>query len=391
VTTNSLIRIAGLVGFVFVAALLLPAYFPADRDFVEYYSAARLLAHHGNPYDGEQMLEIQREIRPHLADQPALSLWTPPWTMPLYLPLGFFSPSVAHLLWILWQTAMLAWAVEMLWATFNETVPNWVLPYFLLVIFAPVFWNLHFGQNTAFLVLGLAGFVYHKQRQQHYHAGLFVALTALKPHVLVLVGLWLLCNALTRSGRKSLLTGIAVLVACSLVTLLFRPTIFSDYLAALRAPATANTITLSDWEVPLVGYYLRRAINVDAFWIQFMPCLLASVAGVIYYARRWRNWNWTEELPRAVLFSALSAPYGGWIFDLTILLVVVLALARTCLHLSPFIGRLLLLGLMLACLCGFRIILLRDYWYVTPAIAGIWLVTLLAQQLTTPERSGVTP
>ena len=46
-----------------------------------------------------------------------------------------------------------------------------------------------------------------------------------------------------------------------------------------------------------------------------------------YWWTRRKNWDWSVELPRLVFASVLLAPYGAWIFDLTVLLVPVMAAA----------------------------------------------------------------
>ena len=53
----STLRAVLFTGLVFVSIELKPDFFP-PRDFVEYWSAATVLAHGGNPYDGKQLLKV---------------------------------------------------------------------------------------------------------------------------------------------------------------------------------------------------------------------------------------------------------------------------------------------------------------------------------------------
>jgi hypothetical protein len=65
-----------------VSLSLAPAAPAADlRDFVEYWSAARVHAAGGNPYDGAQLLPLQRDALGEPGRTEAVMLWTPPWTL----------------------------------------------------------------------------------------------------------------------------------------------------------------------------------------------------------------------------------------------------------------------------------------------------------------------
>ncbi len=341
-----------LVGLALVAAR--PDIFP-PKDFPEYWAAAAVFAGGGDPYDGTQLLPVQRTVLGEHIHQ-ATSLWTPPWTLPLYLPLGFLPFTVARFVWIGLQLAMVFAAVELLWRTYQSTSrererpedleppvahapgsPFWFLPHLLALLFAPVFWLALFGQNTAFLLLGLAGFL-HFRDARPYLAGCFAALTAVKPHLLAVFGVLLVLDVFRRDGWKVLLAGVGTLVALSLVSLAVNRDIFDLFVAAVRRPATPETVPLSEWDLPLIAHKLRHAIDPHRFVIQFVP--LGVACGLMALHKLWlgRRWEWREQLPWAVLVSCLYAPYGGWMFDLVVLLVPVVAGAAGLLS-PPFLLR----------------------------------------------------
>ncbi len=62
-------------------------------------------------------------------------------------------------------------------------------------------------------------------------------------------------------------------------------------------------------------------------WVMFLPLLAALPVVVGYWWVRRKEWNWTSEMPRLVLASLLTAPYGAWGFDLVLLLVPVVRAA----------------------------------------------------------------
>ena len=322
-----LLRIAAFAVAVGAFALAFPHLVP-PRDFVEYYSAAKVLADGGDPYDGAQLLPVQREVTGNAELEKAVSLWTPPWTLPVYLPFGFLPFGGAHFVWLLLQAVLLALSVELIWVVYAGPLRlGRLISYGLLLGFSPVFWNLHFGQNTAFLLFGLAGFLHFHRRGSPGLAGACAALTAIKPHMLALFGVAFLMDAMTRSGRRSLAAGIGVLVLAGAVSIAFNPHIFGMFADAVRRPSTSETVRLADWHVPLLSHRLRHAIAPDAFALQFLPVLVAMP---LTAAWRWkRPIDWPAQLPWLVVASALVAPYGGWMFDLTVLLVpAIVALLR---------------------------------------------------------------
>jgi len=366
------LRILAFAALAFGFISLKPDFFPS-RDFVEYWSAAHVLAHGGNPYDGAELLTVQRTVDDEVKDK-AVSLWTPPWTLPLYLPFGFLPFALAHKVWLIVQLVCLGAAAEMLFQPTRNTVWAFdLLPYLVLVLFSPVFWNLHFGQNTAFILLGLAGFLRFRETRPVL-AGAFVALTAIKPHLLAVFGVVLILDAMRHSGRRALLGGIGVLAIGSAIALAFDARIFAQFAEAVTKPSTAETVSLKDWNVPVFSYHLRQAVAPNIFWTQFIPCLVTSVLAAVYYFRRRAAWDWHRELPRIVTVSMVVAPYGAWIFDLTLLLVPLFAGAVMVIRTTdfacwaPYFG-----GLMIASIFGLKIGGLADAWWFTPAFAGLYL------------------
>ncbi len=369
------LRIAAFTLLIGIIAQAFPHLMP-PRDFVEYYSAAKVLSDGGDPYDGSQLLPVQREITGNAEMSKAVSLWTPPWTLPIYLPFGFLPFSTAHFVWLLIQAALLALSVEFLWNIYpGPRRLGLLIPYALLLGFAPVFWNLHFGQNTAFLLLGLAGFLHFRSRGFAGPAGCCTALTAIKPHMLTLFGVALLMDAASRQGRRSLAAGVGVLVLAGAVSISFNPRIFGLFTDAVRQPSTPETVRLADWHVPLFGYEFRHAIAPQAFALQFLPVLMAILLTV---AGQWkRRLDWRAQLPWLVIASALVAPYGGWMFDLTILLVpAIVALLRiaSLRQPLPILASISALGLLSR--FGFLIRGLEEPIWFTPLFA-IWFAATM--------------
>jgi hypothetical protein len=244
-------------------------------------------------------------------------------------------------------------------------------------------WLVAYGQNTGLIALGLAGFLYYTQRGKPLAAGAFAALTALKPHLLAGFGVLLIADALTRRGLVALVTGVVVVTLALAVAVIANPAVVDQFVAAVNDPGQ-EAVALHDWHLPVPSYWLRVSITgkdlgPEGFWIQFVPCALACVALVVWRVWAGRNWDWSRAMPVVVAVSVLTTPYGGWIFDLPVLLVpVVWCTARLARDL-PALG-LFLAGQFVIVIASFATAgALQNYWWVAPASLALCLLGFAAR------------
>jgi hypothetical protein len=322
---SGLVLVVG--GIVLLAAgrfvTTLPGY-RVPRDVAEYWAAGRLALRGENPYDPALLLAEQRMVEPDRAEP--LMMWNPPPALAVYVPVGVLPFREAGLLWVGGQFLAVLLACDFLGRRYNPTGPRWLGPR-AGFLFAGTWWMVAYGQNTGLLLLGLAGYLHFLDRGRPLAAGGCAALTALKPHLLLGFGVLLLADAVTRRGRLVLLAGGSAILAALGVALLADPHVIGQYLAATRNPGSGAT-PLTAWELPVPAYWLRKAIALDLFWIQFIPCGAVCVALLVWRVAAGRRWDWAKALPLVVAASALAAPYG-WTFDWTVLLVpVVWAVSR---------------------------------------------------------------
>jgi hypothetical protein len=351
--------------------LALPDVFP-PKDFTEYWSAARVLAAGGDPYNGAELLPVQREALNHPQLDKAVSLWTPPWTLPLYAPLGWLPYTPARWVWLFVQLALVFASVELLWRTFGGAPKLWFVPQLVAFAFAPTFWTAHYGQNTGLLLLGLSGFLFFSNSRPTL-AGCFAALTAVKPHLLAVVGVLIVLDVLRDRGWRVLLGGAGMLVVGSLLAVALNGHIFQHFVDAAARPATPETVPLKDWHVPLISYDIRHAIAPERFAVQFVPCAVACLFMAIHRLTR-RAWEWAEQLPPAVLVSCLFAPYGGWMFDLVVLLVPAVQLVARA---RGMIGWVVVAGVVLLNVAAIRPLDLHQFGWYAVATGVLWVAGLL--------------
>ncbi len=300
-------------GLVRTPGLLVP------RDFLEYWSAGRVNLRGGNPYHPSELFAEQKRADPTRAD--AVMMWNPPSALALYMPLGACAPRWAMLLWIGLQLAAVFVACDLLWRAYCP-VHRWFAA-LVALSFVGTWWLVSYGQNTGLLLLGLAGFVHFTKNERPLAAGACAALTALKPHLLAVFGVLLVTDVLTRRGRATLGAGCAVLVLALGIALVANPRVVSQFIAAVRTPEE-GAVPLSEWALPVPAYWLRMWLAPGHFWVQFVPCVVACAGFLGYRVYKGNTWAWTHALPLICAVSVLATPYGGWLFDLPILLLPVL-------------------------------------------------------------------
>jgi hypothetical protein len=294
------------------------------RDFLEYWSAGAVVARGGNPYDPAELLAYQRRADPDR--DTAVMMWNPPWSLAVYVPVGMMPVRWATLVWIGLQLAAVMAACDLLWGVYRGPPRLRWVPQLLGLTFAPVVWTVLYGQNTGLLLLGLAGFVHFRTGGKPARAGVCAALTALKPHLLAVFGVLLVIDAVRRRGAVALAAGGATLLAALGLVLVLNPDVITQFVATVRYPGE-GAVPLSEWVLPVAAYWLRFLVAPDRFWVQFVPCVVVCAGFVAWRLRRGERWDWSAALPAVVWASVLATPYGGWVFDLTVLLVPVISVA----------------------------------------------------------------
>ncbi len=367
-----LVVLVGGAVLAFAAARMVdsPA-FRLPKDFPEYWAAGRLNLRGENPYDPARLLAEQRSADPDRPD--AVMMWNPPPSLGLYMPLGLLPARWAALLWIAVQLAAVGLACFLLGKEYSPVRP-WLAPLVGLA-FVGTWWVVAYGQNTGLIVLGLAGFLHFTRRGKPLAAGACAALTALKPHLLAGFGVLLLADVFTRRGRVALAAGVGVIAVSLGLAVLANPHILGQFEAAVRDPGP-DAVALHAWTLPVPAYWLRMSIAPERFWIQFVPCAMACLALLAWRLLVGERWDWQRAMPLVGAVSVLTTPYGGWIFDLPVLLVPVI----WCAGRLASLGRWTLLAVFLVSQIAITGIsfatpgALHAYWWVAPAALTLCLL-----------------
>ena len=302
------------------------------HDFVEYWSAAHLLTACQNPYSLGEVFKMERQAG--FEQSVPIMLLSPPWALPLIAPIGIInSYALGCLLWMIILIAAVAWSSRLLMDVYFDElrIPEISDTTFYRCIFAftfyPVLLCLRYAQTAPLMLLGTAGFLYFDKKARPVIAGMFMALTLVKPQLLYLVWLALLLRSIQKRQWKILSSAAGFVALLSLIALLIDPHSFQQYRELTKTPylqAYASGVTAG----------IRKLFGgVGTFWIQLVPPVCGLGWFAVYWRRHSKNWSWSENLPMLMTISVLTSAYG-WLFDQTLLTVAVVALAAKRAHAS---------------------------------------------------------
>lgn len=292
-------------------------------DYMEYWSAGCAMLNGQNPYDGEVLYPLQKQIGTN-RDEPTM-MWNPPWTLPMAMTVGAVHWRMGQLVWFAANLACVLLSAVTLWRLYGgEQRYAWVA-IAVAVLYAPTPFLLLLGQISGFMLLGLVGFLWCVRADRYALAGVLASLTAIKPHLLVPFAVVLVLESLRgKPVWKSIVAGGLVLIIEAIIPLAWNPQVWSQYREATGTGSSSAHHTIHDWHHPTLGSELRWALPGQPFAAMFIPLAVAMPFVVGYWFRRREEWNWNTEMPRLVLISLIFTPYGAWAFDLVLLLVPVI-------------------------------------------------------------------
>jgi hypothetical protein len=282
-------------------------------DFAMYWASGRLNAAGDNPYDPDRLLSLEREAGRDLAEP--FIMYGPPWTLTLVMPFGLMTSQTGRMAWLLFHFVVVLFCSDYLWRYYGGPPRLRWFAWVVGVSFGPALIMLRMDQIGSLILLGVVGFLHFEKRGRWGLAGVALALTALKPHLVYLFGAAVLLWSVDRRRWSVPLAGALAVVAATVIPLACNPHVLDQYRSALggRPP--------SDWETPTLGTALRLVFGVDRSWLQYVPTVAGLAWFVPYWFRRRKAWDWAEQTPILLLVSFLTTFYGAWSHDNVVLLV----------------------------------------------------------------------
>ncbi len=282
-------------------------------DFIGYWSATYLLQHGQNPYDQASMGVVQHAEVKTEADFPTIMAWNPPSLFIFLLPLAWFPFTTARFLMLVVNLVILLTTSLMLARVYLPPERPRLILFFLLfaVGFPQVLSGIYMGQVTFFVFLGLAGSLVLIKKEKWFWAGAVLALTTIKPQLVVLPLIYLLIYMARKRHYEGWVGLILAGVVCAVALFIFRLHWISDLIGLLAiAPIHWATPTIGGilkyWQLTDLGRYL-------IFLFLPLPFLLLK-----YEVKANVEFS-------VALLTLITVPttFFGWSYDQTILLIPV--------------------------------------------------------------------
>lgn len=283
------------------------------QDFIEYWSAGQLLLQGRNPYDPVELYRIQ--VSAGNQDEYPVLMWNPPWLLVWILPLLLIPFEAAALVWLLLNLVLLLLCATVIWRLLAPPAarPRIAVAWVAMLAFIPGLSVLLLGQMSTLMLVGVVGFLFCVERRNPLVAGMFLALTTIKPHLVYLlwiaVAWWVVSE---RQWKVALGAGVTVIISIGALAAI-SPECLGQYRSALLSPPLY-------WASPTIGTVLRALIFRNWPSAQYLPSAVGGILFTGYLLIKRPRFNWHTALSPLLLASVATAAYG-WPFDHVVLQV----------------------------------------------------------------------
>jgi len=269
-------------------------------DFYHLWSAGKLAGAGRNPYDLALYSGTISQIS-WPADEGIQVITHPPWTLWLYSLFALLPFELARIAWL--SLMSLSFLLCFTYVYRSKLLPLASLAPihfgFAALVFPPTIYNFFWGQVNFIILIGLLVFLSMHEKQRNFLAGLALSLTFFKPHLLLLVYIYLGIFWLRNKDWKVLVGVVTGLALQCLSVLALNPQIFEFYLAHL------STVTSHDFWGASLGQVLAKSSGIA--WLRLLPFAIALPWVSVMASRREYS---MERLILIVLpLSLLAAPY----------------------------------------------------------------------------------
>ncbi|HEX3659621.1 MAG TPA: glycosyltransferase family 87 protein [Pirellulales bacterium] len=297
-------------------------------DYMQFWSASRILAAGGNPYDpqlqtAENAAQGWRIDDQGLGRYPFLPYYYPPWLALALVPLVPLGYGLAKCVWL----ALLIEAVLAVAFLLRRQIPG-VSPLLTMLLTAGfgVWWTaLPIGQTTPLVVLLAVAVWRLGEARRDVLAGMALAWLTIKPQLALLV----IAGTLVWAARQRRWKLIAGCFGCAALLLGVSTWAQPDWLPAmLDAPRVTPLVTAENpwmgasWFCLLGSLGLSGPIRCAAYVAVALPA-----AGTVLWLAWRRQTSLVDLLGTGCWAAPLVAPYARY-YDLALMLVPLVALAR---------------------------------------------------------------
>jgi len=288
------------IWFVRASVLKVEGVFPLGGDFLVFWSAAKLVLQ-GDPlavYDVAVLHKLELATVPLVATTQGLLPWFyPPTFLPFVLPFGFLPYGLAVLVFFAVSVGCFLWVV-------SRIVP-WRQAWLPCVAFPGIAVVMATGQN-ALLFAACAGLALTLLRSRPLAAGMLLALLTVKPQLVLMVPVALVC---ARAWKTLAAMAATSLVMTALALVVFGPESFAAFLhnaAFARSAVESGAVHLERMPTLFAMAKMLHGGAILAYGLQVIGAIAACA--VVAYA--WsRPCAFALQAAALLTASMLASPY----------------------------------------------------------------------------------
>jgi len=305
---NSIVKI-GLVIIIIVCILILPVSLPpkiGDVDFRPYWSSSYLLRVGQDFSDVENMDRIERTLTGW--DGPyTMSAWFAPTGNLILLPFTFVPFARAAYYWLVINIFVLFFSAISLW---NKPKDIWI-PLVLTFAFSGTLLSLIAGQVNTLVLLGLALFTFFSSSKRDLIAGACLALTTIKPHLVILTLPLLVLDMIWNKKWRMFAGFVGTLIVCAITLWIIHPSWHVSFWQVITSGMSSYR------EAPTIpGLLVHGGDRFYGRWFWAAGLILSIIVWWIFRNRI----DQRILIDTSILAGMIISPIG-WSYDQIILLV----------------------------------------------------------------------
>ncbi len=285
-----------------VSCIELPAL--VNTDLFAYYSASKVVTSGENPYVTEPLLTFQKELKS--GQHEAFRVWNPPTVFGLFIPLSLLGPENAVRIWFGLSLLGLTLSANIWWCMLGQKSSRLLLEVSSVLLFLPALLALRLCQLNAVLLLFFVLGLLFLQKERFYFSGLLLGILFIKPHAF-----WLPCVVASFLAARALrwqffLGAISAAAIFSLPALLFRQSVWLDWIHTPRPPVDNIASSL----VGIARLTLSRSGELPPLWPGWLIPGLALLLLGIFLLRSNGEASFGKAISIAAILSPIAMPYG---------------------------------------------------------------------------------
>jgi len=242
-----------------------------------------------------------------------LSAWFAPTGNLILIPFTFLSFLRAAYYWFLANIFVLWMSSILIWRNSGVYYRVWI-PVIAVFGFSMTLLSLQTGQVNTLELLGLALFLFFTGLKREYLAGVSLALTTIKPHLVLLTLPLLLLDSFRRKEWRVIGGFAGVLIFTGVVLTGY----YSEWLLSFRALVFSGMSTVR--ETPTItGLLVVSGGPAWGKWVWLGALLIA----ILLWHKHGKDWDRRTLIDVSVLVGLVASPIG-WSYDQIILLFPIL-------------------------------------------------------------------